>query len=649
MLTCAIPVAARTTPLRGTPPQRLLSAAAKSHTTIVIVGVRVDGGWRAADARIPAKALAQRSRVAAAKERLLRKHRTAKRVEGRDYRNIPYFALLVDEHALRRLLDDDEVTSVGENSAFKRTLEQSTTIIGSATSNQNGYDGSQQTIAIVDDGVDHEHPFFGNRVIQDRAACFSGGRSADTSLCPGHALEEYGEGTGAPCVSPLGDDCPHGTKVAGIAAGKHPTNQDFFGVAPAAKILPVQVYSLTGNSTSGHQTNAYKIDVIAALEYLARADVRNEYDIAAVNLSIALQSNTNTRPVCISEHPEMNDAVSVLHELGSAVIAASGNAGGTSINVPACLEHAISVGATTDLDAVASYTDRPDYLDFFAPGGSLPGGGIHTSALGGGYIVDEGTSFAAPHVAGAFAVLREYAPQAPVGALESVLKAWGTTITGHTAERINVETSRTNIDVTAPTTPGSFQASGSTSSVSLTWNASTDAGLAHYEISCRDSRTATFVVVEQVTSGTSHTDSAVLGNRMYEYRIVAVDQFGNRSAEAKDFAVTVTFTEDPIPAPNPNLSSTITTIKGAHLDQLRRAVDAWREFALLSKVYTSYANATGPVDAAGFTSTTTSVVSALNEARTAMSLPSFSYLVTAPQPQGVVRREHVQELRNALK
>lgn len=356
----------------------------------------------------------------------------------------------------------------------------------------------------------------------------------------------------------------------------------------------------------------------------------------------------------------MDDAVSALHSSNIAVVAAIGNRNySTDPNrfyAPACLTNAISVGATTDTDGIAAYGYVQPYMDFFAPGGKClystegcvmtPGEGIETSTIGNGYIESVGTSFAAPHVSGAFAILRQAAPSATIDSLESDLKNTGTFVTIPTGEqipRINVNAAL-NSDNLPPTVPAAFKATGASNSVSLEWTASTDTGTGvdYYEISRRSSRVASFEILDEV-SGVGYGDTFnIAASKMYEYRIVAVDHHGNRSGAATDFAVTVAFTDD-------LTSSEPVSIKGEHLAQLRAAADGWREFALLTRVHASYPSATGLVYAADFSGTASSVVDALSAALNAMSLPEFSYFgVDDPATGGSIEMEHVQQLRVSM-
>src|SRR5207302_8189847 len=74
-----------------------------------------------------------------------------------------------------------------------------------------GFDGRGQTIAVVDTGVEANHPYLGGKVAEQ--ACYSLGNA-----CPNGTPEQVGPGAAAPCQAP---ECKHGTHVAGIAAGRY--------------------------------------------------------------------------------------------------------------------------------------------------------------------------------------------------------------------------------------------------------------------------------------------------------------------------------------------------------------------------------------------------------------------------------------------
>ena len=115
--------------------------------------------------------------------------------------------------------------------------------------------------------------------------------------------------------------------------------------------------------------------------------------------------------------PVFATAIDNLKSAGIATVAASGNDGLTiGIAEPACIAAAVSVGATDDADAVAYFTNSSADLDLLAPGVD-----IVSSVPGGGFESLEGTSMAAPHVAGAWAVYKQSNPTATVDEVLSSL------------------------------------------------------------------------------------------------------------------------------------------------------------------------------------------------------------------------------------
>ena len=222
------------------------------------------------------------------------------------------------------------------------------------------------------------------------------------------------------CVKDGLGSCFHGTAVAGVASGGGTT---FSGVAPESGIIAIQVFSQCSGPVNCLTSSTS--DWVAGLERVL--ELSGGFDIAAVNMSFggALFSED-----CDADFPAVKAAMDNLRAFGIAPIAASGNKGSsTGIDFPSCISSAISVGSTdtgadeTTADEVSVFSNSSPLLDLLAPGGR-----INTSVPGEGFGRYSGTSFSAPHVSGAWAVLKSKAPNAPVPDLLSALKSTGVPI-----------------------------------------------------------------------------------------------------------------------------------------------------------------------------------------------------------------------------
>ena len=376
----------------------------------VIVGLRTRGLPVAAAAAGSGQAETRAGPIAQAQQALEVRMSSHEVTSIRRFRYIPYVAMEVDEAALEALASDPEVVSIEANGVVKPLLAESTALIGAPHAWEQGYDGSGQVIAILDTGVDKDHPFLEGKVVSE--ACYSGGGDAESSVCPGGVTESTGPGSAAPCSA---SDCFHGTAMAGVAAGR---GTDFSGVAPGAQIIAIQTATLCG----GDCVELHDSDWIAGLERVF--DLSASFDIAAVNMSFGGRIFSEE---CDGEHPAAKAALDRVRAAGIAPIASSGNDGSeTGINNPACISTAISVGSTgdgssiTSPDAVSNFSNSSPFLDLLAPGAS-----ITTSTLDNEFSSYDGTSLSAPHVAGAWAVMKSKAPNASVGEILTILNNTG--------------------------------------------------------------------------------------------------------------------------------------------------------------------------------------------------------------------------------
>jgi len=216
--------------------------------------------------------------------------------------------------------------------------------------------GSGVTAYVVDTGIEASHPDFGGPVR------------------PG--VDYVGSSTG-------GVDCNgHGTHVAGTLGGS------FFGVAKRVSLVPVRVLDCAGG---GEQD-----DILAGLDW-----IRTHHTGPSVaNMSI----ETTDQDFDVT----LNAAVQSLIDSGVTVVAAAGNTDPRGIDAckvsPASARDAITVGASTIADKAASFSNYGTCVDLYAPGEEITSDWPRNSK--GIYRIAtlDGTSMAAPHVAGAAAL-----------------------------------------------------------------------------------------------------------------------------------------------------------------------------------------------------------------------------------------------------
>ncbi len=263
--------------------------------------------------------------------------------------------------------------------------------------------GQGVVVAVVDTGItDHSdlnaNVLPGYDMISNSVAARDGdGRDANP--------QDEGDWTGAgQCYygSGGGQSSWHGTHVAGTVAAVTDNNQGVAGVAPEAKILPLRAMGACGG---------YSSDIADAIVWAAGGSVEGIPDNAnparVVNLSLG-----GSGACSITYQAAINLATS----RGAAIVVASGNENRPAAeSSPANCQNVITVGASTRNAQRAPYSNYGPVVDVMAPGGDIRwsyADGIASTLNEGAttpgaeaYYYQQGTSMAAPHVAGVAAML----------------------------------------------------------------------------------------------------------------------------------------------------------------------------------------------------------------------------------------------------
>jgi subtilisin family serine protease len=180
---------------------------------------------------------------------------------------------------------------------------------------------------------------------------------------------------GYDAVGSGGVDCNgHGTHVAGTVGGRT------YGVAKQVRLVGVRVLNCSGSGTNA--------GVIAGVNWVTQ----NARKPAVANMSLGGGASTALDNAVVSS---INSGVTYALAAGNS----SANACSSS---PARVASAITVGATTSTDARASYSNYGTCLDIFAPGSAITSAWYNTNTATRSI---SGTSMAAPHVAGAAALV----------------------------------------------------------------------------------------------------------------------------------------------------------------------------------------------------------------------------------------------------
>ncbi len=311
----------------------------------------------------------------------------------RQYDRMPYVVVeAAVDTGLGALAGLPGVARVHHQVAYRPMDAESFPLIGQPAAVSAGATGAGTAVAVLDTGADWTHA--------DLGACSAPG--PDCRVVRALDLTDFDDGR-------KDDERRHGTNVASIVAG----------MAPGADIVAIDIFP------EGERGAPDEI-ILAGLDWVATNHAA--FGIVAVNMSVG---GSNYPGFC--PNATLAAGVGAVRATGISVVAAAGNdtsKGGLSS--PGCIPGVLSVGNVYDSDVgtkawsyCADISTEPDQLActsnsspalaLLAPGGAITAGGVTMF----------GTSQAAPHVAGAVALLRGEIPDEPLDLLESRLTVSG--------------------------------------------------------------------------------------------------------------------------------------------------------------------------------------------------------------------------------
>lgn len=289
------------------------------------------------------------------------------------------------------------VKKVWLNELARINLDASVPQIGTHIAWDRGYDGSGVTVAVLDTGIDANHPDVAGKIVEQ----------VDFTGNPNGAKDGHG----------------HGTHVAATIAGSGAASNGLRkGVAPGAKLLIGKVCNDSGSCpTDG---------IIAGMEWAANSEAK------IVSMSLGGGPTDGTDP--------MSQAVNNLsRSTGSLFVIAAGNSGPASgtVGAPGAADEALTVAAVDKDDEMASFSSRGPRVgdgaakpDIAAPGVNVVAARAAGTAMGS--VVDEhytsasGTSMATPHVSGAAAIVAQKHPDLTGNEIKALLMSTATDL-GH--------------------------------------------------------------------------------------------------------------------------------------------------------------------------------------------------------------------------
>ncbi|WP_238398195.1 S8 family peptidase [Halorussus salinus] len=312
----------------------------------------------------------------------------------RKFDSIDVLTLRLPKRAATALEKNPNIRYVEENGtmeALAQTLPWGVDRVDAEVAHANGETGSGADIAIIDTGIDDDHPDLQGNLGTGKAfvSCGNGGYFGNCGY----------SGNSNACNDPWSDDNDHGTHCAGIADAVN-NSEGVKGVSTEATLHAVKVLDCSGSGSFS--------DIAAGIEYVANQG----WDVASLSLGGSSGSSA------------LKDAVEYAQGQGVLLVAAAGNDGSCTdcVGYPAAYDEVMAVSSTNSNDELSSFSSQGPQVEIAAPGSDI------YSTVPGGYDTFSGTSMACPHVSGAGGQLM--ANGASNGNARSQLKS--------TAENINL-------------------------------------------------------------------------------------------------------------------------------------------------------------------------------------------------------------------
>ena len=235
--------------------------------------------------------------------------------------------------------------------------------------------GAGVTVAILDTGVMAQHPALVGHLLRGYNA-----------LNPSAPPDDLPDSTSNIAVG-------HGTMIAGIVAR----------IAPDAAILPIRVLNSEGKGTL--------VSVIAGIHYAVAHGAK------VINMSFGAAQRSNA----------LDDVVDEANHAGVVMVASAGNNGAKAPRYPAALDKVLAVASVEASDIKSDYSNFGEYI-----GVDAPGTGIRSTYWTGGYATWTGTSFAAPFVTAAAALVFAAHPGCPAASVIAQIRR-----TANSVDRLN--------------------------------------------------------------------------------------------------------------------------------------------------------------------------------------------------------------------